>query len=376
MTMAKGSPAPEPQDVTGVIQGVGWWQRLLWCIGGFYSGTLVQAQCRAVRSKYSSMGALVLLTALLASCSGGYAVFTIFNDVLATVMIGALWGCMILTLDRFLVSTSRKMANARDFNVKPNALPPYASRTSWLTLAIRLPLAVMIGIVVAAPIETRLMRSLVDEYENSRTESRRQTSEADATLVKLEGDLGELRSEYKTRAEEVVRAQGIVVRAQKTVEEEAAGTGGTHQRGTKKQWRQDVDAWKQDVDAYNKTQGALEKVANQVTIKEAEVRSQRNRLSAAISRDFEGRHGDRSFIREFAILREIAIGRGARSMTVRIVSAFLTFFFVLIECIPILAKAISPFDPYDATLQEFEHGSILDSLVEARRRYAEASLSE
>jgi hypothetical protein len=36
---------------------------------------------------------------------------------------------------------------------------------------------------------------------------------------------------------------------------------------------------------------------------------------------------------------------------------------------------MSPFDAYDATLQEIEHSGILDSLVEVRRKYAEASLS-
>ena len=55
---------------------------------------------------------------------------------------------------------------------------------------------------------------------------------------------------------------------------------------------------------------------------------------------------------------------------------FLTLLFALVECVPVLAKTLSPFDAYDATLQEIEHGGTVDALVEVRRRYAEASLSE
>ena len=124
-----------------------WYQRTFWSIGGFDAATLAQPQCRALRSKYSSMGALVLLTALLASCSGGYAIYTVFRDPEVTCLMAALWGLLILTLDRFLVSSNRKLGVLKDFNTEPDALPPYKHQNPWLALAVRLPLAAVIGVV-------------------------------------------------------------------------------------------------------------------------------------------------------------------------------------------------------------------------------------
>ena len=65
-----------------------------------------------------------------------------------------------------------------------------------------------------------------------------------------------------------------------------------------------------------------------------------------------------------------------RSPVVYSVSIFLTLLFVFIECMPVIAKALSPFDPYDAKLQETEDGAALDCLVETRRKYAESAISD
>lgn len=307
------------------------------------------------------MGALVLLTALLASCSGGYAIYTIFQDLRVTWIMGTLWGLMILTVDRFLVSSTRKLAVMKDFHQEPNALPPYKPRNPWQALAVRLPLAIVIGLVVSAPIEARLMRPLINEYEQARNETRTQAIEKDPALVRLEQETDALEASYKAKNLEVEATR-------RAAAEEADGTGGSKQRGTK-------SIWKSKDEYYRSSREELDNLNRQLEQEKSKLSDEHSRLLDTVKTDSARRATDRSIISDLASIREIAATPGTKGTAVWIVSGFLTLLFVLIECIPVLAKAISSFDPYDAILQEIEHGGIVDSLVEARRKYAEASLS-
>jgi len=338
------------------------WQRLFWRIGGFDIKTLSQEHCRAIRSKYTTMGALVLLTALLASCSGGYAIFTIFGDPVATVAMGALWGAMILTLDRFLVSSTRKAATPKDFNEEPRALPPFAYRSSWLSLALRLPLAIMIGLVVAAPVEVRLMKPVVDEYKRTQADEREKQIESNPTLVRLTRVRNDLDERVKKKSNEVTQRKWEVAK-------EVDGTGGSRRSGLGPR------AKLKDRDRESAEKELQQLKAELATI-DGKVSTEHGHLLKIVEAHSSALSKEKSVIDKLITIRKIAAQRNENGRAVRILSTFLTAFFVLIECIPVLAKAISPFDPYDATLQEIEYGGILDSLVEARRRYAEASLSE
>jgi hypothetical protein len=343
-----------------LVAEVTWWERFFWFVGGFDAGILAEPQCRALRSKYSSIGALVLLTGLLASCSGGYAIYTVFRDVQATWIMGSLWGLMILTLDRFLVSSARKIALIKDFNIDPKALPPYTQKSSWLTLAVRLPLAVMIGLVVSAPIEARLMQPLINNYERARNEARTHDIEENSNVKTLKTEIAELNTEIWKKSGEEKDMDGHWVKEVNGEEGKKKGDGPIAKlKDTRRK----------------ELKGDREKLERRREEKEENLSNERTRLSGAVSRDSDARARDRSVISDIVTMREIEATPGPVGKAAWTIATFLTLLFVLIECIPVLAKAMSPFDAYDATLQEIEHSGILDSLVEVRRKYAEASLS-
>ncbi|MEH2166034.1 MAG: DUF4407 domain-containing protein [Nostoc sp.] len=62
-------------------------------------------------NKYASIGASILLTAVVAFLSGSYALYTVFNSVLVSSSIGFIWGIKIFNLDRFVILSSRKKKN-------------------------------------------------------------------------------------------------------------------------------------------------------------------------------------------------------------------------------------------------------------------------
>ena len=55
-------------------------------------------------NKYAS----ILLTAVVAFLSGSYALYTVFNFVIVSSLVGLIWGIKIFNLDRFVILSSRK----------------------------------------------------------------------------------------------------------------------------------------------------------------------------------------------------------------------------------------------------------------------------
>jgi len=108
-------PPAEPETVSRP-------QRLLWQIGGFEPELLSAPECRTIRAKYSTIGVLVLATAVLSSCSAGYALDTVFHNGYLTLALSLLWGATVLSLDRFLVSSTRKNAMPRTVVAKASTL--------------------------------------------------------------------------------------------------------------------------------------------------------------------------------------------------------------------------------------------------------------
>jgi hypothetical protein len=116
--------------------------------------------------RYLGLGTTVLLTAVLASLSGGYALFTVFQSIPAAAALGALWGAVILNLDRVVVTGMRRQ------------------RTAWMDLLYALPrlvLAVLLAIVISRPLELRLFEP---EIEQRMMEMWLESRSRDAELIR------------------------------------------------------------------------------------------------------------------------------------------------------------------------------------------------
>jgi hypothetical protein len=95
------------------------------------------------------MGAAILLTAVLATISGSYALYFIFNDadhpLLYAILFGMVWGLTIFNLDRLLVLSIRKEKERNKQKELWQAAP-------------RLVLAVFISLIIAKPLEMHIFK--------------------------------------------------------------------------------------------------------------------------------------------------------------------------------------------------------------------------
>lgn len=145
-------------------------------------------QCPTEWNKYSGIGATIFFTGILASISGGYALYSIFmseeNALNYSIFFGLLWGFMILNLDRFIVSSIRKEGNWK---------------RELLQVTPRIILAVIISIVIAKPLEVRIFQDRIAQQilENERNKLAEEKLNIDKLndLTKLANEIADLDSE-------------------------------------------------------------------------------------------------------------------------------------------------------------------------------------
>ena len=99
------------------------------------------------RTKFAGIGATVFFTAVMAFLAGGYALYTVFDNVYIALFFGLLWGLLIFNLDRYIVSTIKKRDNT--WNEIWQATP-------------RIILAVIIAVVISKPLELKIFEKEID----------------------------------------------------------------------------------------------------------------------------------------------------------------------------------------------------------------------
>jgi hypothetical protein len=138
--------------------------RFLWSCAGADPDIL--ARCPYTDSvKFQGVGGVVLATSVLAFASGSYAFYTVFEPKTGTalarelhgptvamaVAAGLVWGLVIFNIDRFIVSSTGKGDGTERVTLREigQAIP-------------RLVMAVLLGVVISAPLEIRILKPEID----------------------------------------------------------------------------------------------------------------------------------------------------------------------------------------------------------------------
>lgn len=166
-----------------------WIQRFFILCSG--SDREILHQCPTEWNKYAGIGGTIFFTGLLASLSGGYALYTIFrgdaNAFAYAILFGITWGFVILNLDRFIVSSIRKEGNLRK---------------ELLQASPRFILAIIISIVIAKPLEVRIFESRIEqqilEDKRAKLEDEKLSIDKLNDLTKLENSIQNQNTELGT----------------------------------------------------------------------------------------------------------------------------------------------------------------------------------
>ncbi|WP_420126205.1 DUF4407 domain-containing protein [Longimicrobium sp.] len=288
---------------------------LLFCSGANTTGLRAYP---ADESSYAGIGATVLLTAVLASLSGGYALFTVFGSIPVATVLGVLWGLVIFNLDRVIVSGMHTQKHPL-INLL-YALP-------------RLGIAVLIAVVISRPLELKLF-----EAEIHNESMRMQIDGRSAAMARIQaghGDrLAQLHAENDRLKMEVDAERNEHRAAEEAWIREKTGTGGTGIPGAGPVFREREKALQEATRQMTEMEARNDSL---LALNDAEIKRLEGEQQELIARADEVRQGSPGLL-----ARMEAFGALKRkSRTIHQASLTILLLFISLETAPVVVKLLS-----------------------------------
>ena len=286
---------------------------------------LLQESPKSEQIKYAGIGGTVFFTAVMAFISGGYALYTVFDNVYAAAFFGFVWGLLIFNLDRFIVSTIKKRDNF------------------WkelLQASPRIVLAVIIAIVISKPLELKIFEKEIDqillEQKNQMTlQNQEQIGLQYANEIsRVEKEIEQVQERLDSKEQEVNELYDTYI-------SEAEGTKGTMKLGkgpVYKEKREKHDAQLKELQEL-KESGRAEIAEKRTEL--ADLRDKQKAQVASSQPIIDGFDG--------LMARINALGKLAWFP-----SFFILLLFMAIETAPVFAKVMAPKGAYDMKFEEQE----------------------
>lgn len=306
---------------------------------------LLRPECKTEVARYAMMGAFVLFTAIFASLSGGFALYTGFKRLWLAIPAGLLWGAFIFTLDRFIVSSIRKRAIDGDSSLGKKA---WIKAGELLTALPRLILAGFIAVTVAVPLEMKYFEPeinahLDDTHSKAAKDQATEIHDSMPELVAVEQELTTLADkENKLRERRNFLKDQLMYEGLGVSGPDLSGVFGTgpiyRQRLT--------DSNQAETDLSNYQQ------ANQGRIQylNGRLNTLRIELEDAIRKKKQIKEESNGFLARFQALHQLTADDSIKNVTL-----FLIVLLTLVETTPALIKLFAKRGPYDDLLEATEH---------------------
>ncbi|MFN3020892.1 DUF4407 domain-containing protein [Chryseobacterium sp. TY3] len=286
-------------------------------------------------NKFAGIGGIVLFTAIFATLSAGYAIFTVFDDYWVAVGFGLLWGLMIFNLDRYIVSSIKKTVGW------------------WHQLLMTLPrlaLATFLGIIIAKPLELKIFEKEVNKQLNTIIQRNKKQLQAemngrilqqsgpfDAEKKEINDKIAAYRISYDSAAAELEK-EILGTKTGLTSGREGYGPNAKRKAELKEQRRQDLENYQKQVAP------RLEYLDKEVSKVYTNLETER-KSTETFEDKFNG------FAARLQALDEL----GKNSAIIALAASFIMGMFICLEISPVLIKLISNVGPYDYLLEKTEN---------------------
>ena len=286
-------------------------------------------------NKYAGIEAIVLFTAIFATLSASYAMYTVFENEFTAVGFGILWGLMIFNLDRYIVSSIKKTGTF--WNQFFMAVP-------------RLILATFLGIVISKPLELKIFDKEVNKQLN--TIIQRNKTELQKTMngriLQQSGPFAEEKSQIQKQiAAKQTSLDSATVELEKEILGKQTGlTSGKVGFGSNAKRKQELkEQRKKDLEDYQKQmQPRLKYLDEQICGFYKNLQTEQKNSEKAENK-FDG------FAARLQALSEL----GGTNKVMALASFFIMMMFITLEISPVLVKLISSVGPYDYLLDKTEN---------------------
>lgn len=286
-------------------------------------------------NKFSGIGGIVLFTAIFATLSAGYAMFTVFDNIWLSVAFAILWGLMIFNLDRYIVSSIKKTGPW--WNQILMAIP-------------RLILAAFLGIIISKPLELKIFEKEVNKQLNTiiqRNKTQLQ-GEMNGRILQQSGPFETEKNQIQTKIAEYQKSyDSAAVELEKEILGKESGlTSGKVGFGSNAKRKAELKEQRRtDLENYQKQMAPrLEYLDKEVSKVYTNIEKERDKTET-FEDQFNG------FAARLQALDEL----GKNSAIIAVAAAFIMGLFITLEIAPVLVKLISTEGPYDHLLEKTEN---------------------
>lgn len=306
--------------------------------------------CETEQSRYKMIGIFIFLTAVFATLSAQYALFSGFKSVWLASVVGMLWGVFIFNLDRFIISTLRKKEIESDLHWSEKL----RKKSGEIIAAIpRLLFAIVISIVISTPLELKyfepeIKAQIAKNQLAAKISTDKQLDLKFSEITRLQNEKVRLETEIKEKAAQCDLQGDDIIK-------EAEGNSITRKIGK-------GPVFKEKQQRYIECQKALEdmKIRAQKEIDEnnkklIRLQGERDTTEGEVGATTEASDG---FLAQLTALHQLSSEPGP----VGWVSLFITWLFILLETTPLLMKLLSKRGPYENHLDTQEYGSYVAHL--------------
>ncbi len=319
--------------ISSINQKMNWFQKfLLVCSGG---NIHILRKTPSEWNKFAGIGGIVLFTAIFATLSAGYAMFTIFENLWISAGFAILWGLMIFNLDRYIVSSIKKTGTW--WNQALMSIP-------------RLILATFLGIIISKPLELKIFEKEVNKQLNTIIQRNKkqlqgemngrilqQTSPFEAEKKEIQTKIADYQKSYDSASVELEKE---ILGKQSGLTSGKVGFGSNAKRKSelKEQRRQDLENYQKQM------QPRMDYLDKEISKVYTNLESERTKTETIEDR-FNG------FAARLQALDEL----GKNSTIIATAAAFIMGLFICLEISPVLVKLISSVGPYDYLLEKTEN---------------------
>lgn len=304
------------------------------------SDTDILEQCsKGEQNKYAGIGATVFFTALMAFIAASFALYTVFDNLYASIFFGLIWGLLIFNLDRYIVSTIKKTGHVIDELIQASP---------------RILLAVIIAIVISKPLELKIFEKEINqvllEQKNDLTLANKNqiAKQFNPNIDNLNTDITSFEQQIATKEAEVNALYDTYIA-------EAEGTAGTKLLGK-------GPVYKEKRDKHDALLAELQQLKSENKLKIATTETQIAKLKS----DFETQIvTTQPIINNFDGLMARV---NALNKLPWLPSLFIFLLFLAIETSPIFAKLLSPKGAYDFKLEDEETALKTNMLQNKKQR--------
>jgi len=286
-------------------------------------------------NKFAGIGGIVMFTAVFATLSAGYAMFTVFDNVWTAIGFGILWGLMIFNLDRYIVSSIKKTG------------------TWWNQILMTIPrliLATFLGIIISKPLELKIFEKEVNKQLNTIIQRNKKQLQAEMSGRILQQS-GPFDAEKKQIQNQIKNYQIAYDSASVELEKEILGkqsglTSGKVGFGTNAKRKAELKEQKRlDLENYQKQQQPRLQYLDQEISKVYSNLETERKSTETFEDKFNG------FAARLQALDEL----GKNSAIIALAASFIMGLFICLEISPVLIKLISHVGPYDHLLEKTEN---------------------